>query len=115
MQGRGGKGILCYRVNDKTGHLVAAKLCNDGTDILMITNHGQMIRTPIEGISVIGRNTSGVKLMNIDRTSDEYIASIAKARRLEEGDVEETQESQDDLTEVQTDAAGEVAEEATEE
>ena len=99
MQGRGGKGILCYKVNNKTGHLVAAKLCNDGTDILMITNHGQMIRTPIEGISVIGRNTSGVKLMNIDRAGDEYIASIAKARRIEDSEASE-EENTDELEEL---------------
>ena len=81
---RGGKGILCYKVNEKTGRLVAAKLVDDGTDILLITNMGQMMRTAIEDISVIGRNTSGVKIMNVDRGRNEYIASIAKATRLEE-------------------------------
>ncbi len=81
---RGGKGMLCYKVNEKTGRLVAAKLVNDGTDILLITNMGQIMRTAIEDISVIGRNTSGVKIMNVDRSKNEYIASIAKATRLEE-------------------------------
>ena len=92
IQGRGGKGILCYKTNEKTGKLVAAKLCNEGTDILIITNHGQMIRTPIEGISVIGRNTSGVKIMNVDRADGEYVASIAKARREENEDASEDED-----------------------
>ena len=86
-QGRAGKGVLCYKINDKTGKLVAAKLVNDGTDILLITNKGQMMRTAIEDISVIGRNTSGVKIMNVDRDNDEYIASIAKAKRENEEEI----------------------------
>ena len=51
-----------------------------------------MIRTPIEGISVIGRNTSGVKIMNVDRADGEYVASIAKARREENEDVSEDED-----------------------
>ena len=86
-QGRAGKGVLCYKINDKTGKLVAAKLVNDGTDILLITNKGQMMRTAIEDISAIGRNTSGVKIMNVDRDNDEYIASIAKAKREDEEEI----------------------------
>ncbi len=94
-QGRGGKGILCYKVNDKTGRLVAAKLIDEGTDILLITNRGQMMRTAAEDISVIGRNTSGVKIMNIDRGNDEYIASIAKAVRID--DTEEKNEENEKI------------------
>ena len=94
-QGRGGKGILCYKVNDKTGRLVAAKLIDEGTDILLITNRGQMMRTAAEDISVIGRNTSGVKIMNIDRGNDEYIASIAKAVRID--DTEEKNEENEEI------------------
>lgn len=97
LQGRGGKGILCYKTNEKTGKLVAAKLCNEGTDILIITNHGQMIRTPVEGISIIGRNTSGVKIMNVDRADGEYVASIAKARREENVEESEDEEVSDDI------------------
>ena len=97
IQGRGGKGILCYKTNEKTGKLVAAKLCNEGTDILIITNHGQMIRTPVEGISIIGRNTSGVKIMNVDRADGEYVASIAKARREENVEESEDEEVSDDI------------------
>ena len=105
IQSRGGKGILCYRVNEKTGNLVAAKLVNDGTDILLITDHGQMMRTGIEGISVIGRNTSGVKLMNINKEKGEHLVSIAKARRLEEQETEDI----GDTSEQETDAESETA------
>lgn len=106
-QSRGGKGLICYKISDKTGNIVAAKLVNDGTDILIITDQGQMMRTGVEGISVIGRNTSGVKLMNVNRDKNESIVSIAKAVRnddeLSEEEVtnesEDTAASEDDITE----------------
>ena len=88
-QSRGGKGLICYKTSDKTGNIVAAKLVNDGTDILIITDQGQMMRTGVEGISVIGRNTSGVKLMNVNRDKNESIVSIAKAVRNDEDESSE--------------------------
>jgi len=88
-QSRDGKGLICYKTSDKTGNIVAAKLVNDGTDILIITDQGQMMRTGVEGISVIGRNTSGVKLMNVNRDKNESIVSIAKAVRNDEDESSE--------------------------
>jgi len=79
-QNRGGKGILCYKITEKTGNIVGAKLVHDDHDVLMITNEGIVIRISVDDISIIGRNTSGVKLMNIDPNSDVKIASIAKVR-----------------------------------
>ncbi len=79
-QNRGGKGVLCYKITEKTGDIVGAKLVHDDHDIMMITNAGVVIRISVEDISVIGRNTSGVKLMNIDQGSDIRVASIAKVR-----------------------------------
>ena len=79
-QKRGGKGVLCYKITEKTGMIVGAKLVNDDHDIMIITNEGIVIRITVEDISVIGRNTSGVKLMNIDQESDIRVASIAKVR-----------------------------------
>ncbi len=79
-QNRGGKGVLCYKITEKTGNIVGAKLVHDDHDIMMITNEGVVIRISVEDISVIGRNTSGVKLMNIDPESDIRVASIAKVR-----------------------------------
>lgn len=79
-QRRGGKGVLCYKITEKTGNIVGAKLVFDEHDIMMITTEGIVIRISVEDISVIGRNTSGVKLMNIDQQSDIRVASIAKVR-----------------------------------
>ena len=79
-QKRGGKGVLCYKITEKTGMIVGAKLGHDDHDIMIITNEGIVIRITVEDISVIGRNTSGVKLMNIDQESDIRVASIAKVR-----------------------------------
>lgn len=79
-QNRGGKGVLCYKITEKTGELVGAKLVFDDHDIMMITTEGIVIRISAEDISIIGRNTSGVKLMNIDPESQVRVASIAKVR-----------------------------------
>ena len=92
IQSRGGKGIICYKTNEKTGNLVAAKLVNDETDILFITDMGQMMRTPVEGISTIGRNTSGVRIMNVNREKGEHLVSIAKAKRIEAPEIREEDE-----------------------
>ena len=80
LQLRGGKGLLCYNVTEKTGNLVGMKLLDDGRDIMLITNEGILIRMGVDDISIIGRNTSGVKLMSIDADSDVRVASIAKVR-----------------------------------
>ncbi|MGC6177901.1 DNA gyrase subunit A [Lacrimispora sp. 38-1] len=79
-QRRGGKGVLCYKITEKTGDIVGAKLVQDDHDLLLITTEGIVIRISVNDISVIGRNTSGVKLMNIDQDSDIIVASIAKVR-----------------------------------
>lgn len=88
LQLRGGKGLLCYNVTEKTGNLVGMKLLDDGRDIMLITNEGILIRMGVDDISVIGRNTSGVKLMSIDADSDVRVASIAKVRESSRQDEE---------------------------
>lgn len=77
---RGGKGLLCYNVTEKTGNLIGMKLVDDDRDIMLITNEGILIRMGVADISVIGRNTSGVKLMSIDSESNVRVATIAKVR-----------------------------------
>ena len=89
LQLRGGKGLLCYNVTEKTGNLVGMKLLDDGRDIMLITNEGILIRMGVDDISVIGRNTSGVKLMSIDADSDVHVASIAKVRESSRQDEED--------------------------
>ena len=92
LQLRGGKGLLCYNVTEKTGNLVGMKLLDDGRDIMLITNEGILIRMGVDDISVIGRNTSGVKLMSIEADSDVRVASIAKVRESNRQDEEENAE-----------------------
>ena len=89
LQLRGGKGLLCYNVTEKTGNLVGMKLLDDGRDIMLITNEGILIRMGVDDISVIGRNTSGVKLMSIDADSNIRVASIAKVRESSRQDEED--------------------------
>ena len=108
-QNRGGKGVLCYRITEKTGDLIGAKLVHDDHDIMMITTEGVVIRISVDDISVIGRNTSGVKLMNVDQDSDIRVASIAKVRddgKKSEGDgIEELhleEEPEEDSTETES-------------
>ena len=86
---RNGRGLLCYNVTEKTGCLVGMKLVDDERDIMLITNEGILIRMSVDDISVIGRNTSGVKLMSIDPDSNVRVATIAKVRESSHGDGEE--------------------------
>ena len=92
-QFRGGKGVKCYKITPKTGEVVAAKIVEDGSDIMLITNEGIIIRTGVDGISTLGRVTSGVKLMNLDDEKDIRIASIA---RVWEDDEEDSGEGEDE-------------------
>ncbi len=98
-QNRGGKGVRCYKIVDKTGDLVGAKLVHDDRDIMLITTGGIIIRLAVSDISVIGRNTSGVKLMNIDKDSDIKVASIAKVRTSSnEIETEESEELDEEIS-----------------
>ena len=78
VQLRGGKGVKCYKITEKTGNLIGSKAVNEDNEIMMITTEGIIIRTPCSGISVMGRITSGVKLMDVD--GEMKVASIAKVR-----------------------------------
>ena len=84
--------MRCYRITDKTGDLVGAKLVDESRQIMLITNEGIIIKMKVNTISVIGRNTSGVKLMDIDPESGVVVASIAKVRESSEDEDEELNE-----------------------
>ncbi|MCR5370555.1 MAG: DNA gyrase subunit A, partial [Clostridium sp.] len=92
VQYRGGRGVLCYKIVPKTGNLIGAKLVDDSREIMLITNEGIIIQMPVKNISIIGRNTSGVKLMNIDAESGASVAGIAKVRSGSESGEEEDEE-----------------------
>ena len=95
-QNRGGKGVKCYRINEKTGNLVGVKAVLKHQEIMIITTEGIIIRIKVADISTLGRNTSGVKLINIDAESDVRVASIAKVRESENSDEEEADETAED-------------------
>ena len=81
VQNRGGKGVKCYNIMEKTGNVVGAKAVNVEDEIMIINTNGIVIRTQCSSISVQGRVTSGVKLINMN--DDAIIASIAKVRETE--------------------------------
>ncbi len=91
VQKRGGKGVKCYRITEKTGNVVGIKAVNDDHEIMMITTEGVIIQIPVGEISTYSRNTSGVKLINLDN-ENVRVAKIAKVReKLSDG----TQEFED--------------------
>jgi len=76
IQGRGGRGIITIRTSERNGDVVGMKQVTDQDDVMLITDHGKIIRMKIQGISVIGRNTQGVKLINVDK--GEKVVGIAR-------------------------------------
>ena len=85
-QNRGGKGVKCYKINEKTGNVVGVKAVNDNNEIMLISTQGIVIRLNCSDISELGRVTSGVKLINVDVANDITVASIAKVRESETED-----------------------------
>ena len=86
-QNRGGKGVKCYKITEKTGNVVGVKAVDQDNEIMIINTEGIIIRMECSGISVLGRITSGVKLINL--SGDDKVASIAKVRETEEQSEEE--------------------------
>ena len=78
-QNRGGKGVKCYKITEKTGNVVEAKVVNEDDEIMIITTEGIIIRLLCTDISTVGRITSGVKLMDVQ--DDVLVASVEKVRR----------------------------------
>jgi DNA gyrase subunit A len=95
VQKRGGKGIITLKKTDKTGSIVALKEVIPDDELMMITRHGVIIRLPVDGIRVIGRNTQGVKVMNLD--SGDAVVDVARVVKEDEGGAEEAS-SGDEVT-----------------
>jgi DNA gyrase subunit A len=95
VQKRGGKGIITLKKTDKTGSIVALKEVIPDDELMMITRHGVIIRLPVDGIRVIGRNTQGVKVMNLD--SGDAVVDVARVVKEDEGGTEEAS-SGDEVT-----------------
>ena len=90
VQNRGGKGIKCYKVNEKSGNVIGVKAVSDTREIMLITTEGIVIRMEVSGISTLGRITSGVKLINLDEG-----VKVAKVAKVREEDIEEDIESEE--------------------
>ena len=102
-QYRGGKGIKCYKIAEKTGEIVACKAVRDDHQVLIITNQGIMIRVAVDGISIIGRSTSGVKVMNTGDDDSIKIAGMTKVLSKHFDEDEESEEETDESDESDTD------------
>ena len=90
VQKRGGKGIITMHSTDKTGALVALKEVLPDDELMMITRKGIIIRVPVEGIRVIGRNTQGVRVMHLDE--GDVLVDVARVVKEDEGGAEEPTE-----------------------
>ena len=88
LQQRGGKGIKAMNLTDKTGKLAAQLLVHDAEDLMLITNDGTVIRTPMSSISVLGRNTQGVRLMRVGEDSKVVCVARAEAEPEDEAGTE---------------------------
>lgn len=113
-QNRGGKGVKCYKITEKTGNVIGVKAVGSEDEIMMITTEGIIIRMKVEGISVLGRITSGVKLINL--AEDITVASIAKVKEdkslMPEMDAVDSEENAEDLLDSGEDSAEESTEDS---
>ena len=103
VQKRGGKGVKCYKITEKTGDVVGVKGVNSEHEIMMITTGGVIIQIPMEDVSALGRITSGVKLINLDEGVK--VAQIAKVReKVSDGDheFENIDDAMEEITEQDT-------------
>ncbi len=97
-QNRGGKGVKCYKITEKTGNIVGVKAVNHDNEIMLITTEGIIIRIKVADTALLGRITSGVKLINLDENVT--VASIAKVRENKELETADTSELLTDEEEV---------------
>ena len=117
-QNRGGKGVKCYKITEKTGNLVGVKAVNQDDEMMLITTGGIIIRIKVSDTALLGRITSGVKLMNL--SDDVVVASIAKVREdkslIDNADTSElvTEEEEAESAAAAAEAAKKIAAENTE-
>ncbi len=95
-QNRGGKGVKCYKITDKTGNIIGCKAVNQEDEMMLINTEGIIIRIKVNDTALLGRITSGVKLINVDEGVT--VASIAKVRK-EDMIMEESEKMEEDADE----------------
>ncbi|MGG7621764.1 DNA gyrase subunit A [Bacillus coreaensis] len=88
IQGRGGKGIKTCNITDKNGNLVSMKAVTGEEDVMLITTGGVLIRMAVSDISTMGRNTQGVRLIRLNESEEEFVATVAMVEKEEEKDEE---------------------------
>jgi len=98
-QSRGGKGVITIKTTDRNGCVVAIKQVTDDNDLMLISDQGKILRVPVSGFSIIGRNTQGVRLMVTE--ADERIVAVAKLAEKEEQDDSVDEEGVEELTDVE--------------
>lgn len=98
IQGRGGKGIKTCHITDKNGELVSMRAVTGEEDLMLITTGGVLIRIDVAGISKMGRNTQGVKLISLGVEKNEYVATVAKVEKEEVQENENTEETEENAS-----------------
>ena len=101
LQNRGGKGVKCYKINEKSGNVIGVKAVSNTREIMLITTEGIIIRMEVAGISTLGRITSGVKLINLD--DGVKVAKVAKVREEDVSDETESEENNNEDSEDNSD------------
>ncbi|MBQ2406731.1 MAG: DNA gyrase subunit A, partial [Lachnospiraceae bacterium] len=102
VQHRGGKGVKCYKITEKTGNVVAAKAVYDDTEVMIINTEGIIIQIMVDEVSILGRITSGVKIIDMDsEKKDIVVASMTRVRDTvpDEMETEEKSETEDNSNE----------------
>jgi len=87
VHGRGGQGVVSIQVNERNGDVVGATLVDDENEIMLITDGGTLVRTRVSEISVLGRNTQGVRLIGL--SNEEKLAGVESIVEVQNGDDEE--------------------------
>jgi len=96
QRGRGGKGVITIKTTDRNGEVVGTRVVHEEDELMLVTNQGQVIRMPVGGLSVVGRNTQGVTLMSMD--DGEVVVSMARLVPEDEEELEGA-DSEDAITE----------------
>ncbi len=94
MHGRGGQGVISIQTTERNGAVVGAVLVNDDDEIMLITDTGTLVRTRVSEVSVLGRNTQGVRLINI--AEGESLVGIEKVAGIEQGEDGDPVDDEDD-------------------
>ena len=105
-QNRGGKGVKCYKITEKTGNIIGVKAVNQDNEIMLITTEGIIIRIPVNGTALLGRVTSGVKLINVnDGVTVASMAKVKEDKSIMENDIPEPKQPEGVILEEDEDAS----------